>query len=236
MAASATLLVGACLPGGESDAGRSSSSSSESTGGDEESGTEELEKPEQRQVDARTAKKALPTRSDMPDKTWLVDVSSSSSAPRYDPKVCAATRLSSDDVRTFKEEHRTVEEKARFSQYERHGGEVLAVYLESYDQPFPLSYFDEAGADMAQCESFTETYEGSDPSAMKASAIATPAVGDRAFGVRVKSPRIKPVDRLYVRSGHNLIIVMHLSQEEDSLDVDLLEKHARAVLDRLQTS
>lgn len=234
-AVSALLLLGGCLPGGDPGEGRSESSSTTSGSESEGSETEELVKPEQQQVDAPTAKRALPSRSDMPDKTWMRDISESSEIPAYSPKECAATRLSSDAVQDFKKKHRTVEQAARFSQAERDGGRIMAVFIESYDRPFPISYFDEAGKSMAQCERFTQTYKGSEPTAITASAIATPALGDRSFGIRVTTPRVKPVDRLYVRSGHNLIIVMYLGQK-DSLDVDLLEKRAQDVLDGLKKS
>lgn len=241
-AAAAALTLTACLPG--DNGGEESSTSGSSTGseGGEGSGdggatpyeaTEEsFAEPEQHQLTKAEAKKALPTRGDMPDKTWLTDTSTfSDSEETYDPKECAALEFDSASARAFRDTHRKVDESARFSQYQGDGGGIIATYVESHSTPYPLAYFDEAGESLSSCSEYTISRDGH-TTTNEASAIPPPSLGERSFGVRISNHDYH-VDRLFVRSGHNLITVMILTRDDD-YDERLLEKYAQGVLTDLK--
>lgn len=226
------VLLTACLPGRAdpertSGSGSSSSTSSSST-------IESFDEPQQRELTAAQAKGALPTREDMPDSTWKVDTSTfSDAAPTYEPAECAAVELNSTDARTFEEKHRKVDEAARFSRSKADGDGIIAVFVESYAQPYPLAYFDEAGEELADCGEFSKT-QANFTSESTATSISLPLLGERSYGVRIGSTFDHRTDRLYVRSGHNIITVMRQSSKDDPYDERLLEKYARAVLADLE--
>lgn len=229
----AILTLTACLPGG-GDPERTSGSGSSSSSSSGSSTTASFDEPQQRELTAGRAKRALPTREDMPDETWQVDTTTFSDDPStYEPAECAAVELSSTDARAFEGKHRTVEEDARFSRSEADGDGIIAVYVESYAQPYPLAYFDEAGEELADCDEFSKT-QSNFTSESTAASISLPLLGERSYGVRIGSTHDHRTDRLYVRSGHNVITVMRQSSKDDPYDERLLEKYARAVLADLE--
>lgn len=251
-ATTAAIALTACTSGGEAP-GESPSTSpatspSADSGGDDGStpgeggptpyeADESFDEPQQQELTAARAKKALPSRGDMPDRTWLTDISTFSDTPRvYDPAECAAIELNTPSARSFEKKHRSVEEAARFSQSDADGDGIIAVYVESFSQPYPLAYFDEAGEALASCGKFSWSKDGHS-SSNTASSISLPLLGDRSFGVRIGSAEFDHrTDRLYVRSGHNLITVMRQSSKDDPYDERLLDKYAQAVLDNLEKS
>ena len=212
----------------------SSSAASSSAQAGEETTPEMLDKPEQQQVDAATAKAALPTIEDMPDDGWGIDISTFSDEPiTFDPAVCADVELASQVARTFDDEHRKVDEAARFSTPQSRGGLITATYVDSFDAPFPTSILDAAGEHVTDCATYTWTKSGS-TSTRHVKAISVPPLGDRSFGVRLWSDGSDSfTDRLYVRSGHNLVTVMTLSRE-DTYDGALMTKYASDILDKLK--
>lgn len=202
-----------------------------------ETSPESLDKPEQQQVDAETAKAALPTVEDMPDDEWLVDISTFSDDPiTYDPAVCADVELGSQEARTFDDEHRTVNEPARFSKsLGNYNNLITATYVESFDAPYPTAFFDAAGEHVTDCGTYTWTKGGSS-STRHVQAISVPQLGDRSFGLRLTSDGGDDyTDRLYVRSGHNLITVMMLSTDEH-YDGELMTQYAQGILDELNAA
>lgn len=195
---------------------------------------EALDLPEQQEIDKATARKALPTLADMPDKTWHIDTSTfGNHTSTYDPPGCASILFDSPEARTFTDDHRTVHEQARFSQNQADGGLIIATYVQSFDEPYPLSLYDEAGEEVTGCDSYTQSRSVGE-SKDQATAITVPQLGDRTFGVRIRSREYDhSVDRLYVRSGHNVITVLVLSREE-SYDGKLMTRYAQGVLDDLK--
>lgn len=227
------FALAACLPGSgdpERTSGSSSSSSSSSS-----TTTETFDEPQQRELTTAEAKAALPTRADMPDPTWKVDGSTFSDSPvTYEPDECAAVELNTRDARTFEEKNRRVDAAARFSRSDADGDGIIAVFVESYAQPYPLAYFDEAGEELADCGEFSRT-QSKFTSESTATGISLPLLGERSYGVRIGSHTFDHrTDRLYVRSGHNVITVMRQSSKDDPYDERLLEKYARAVLADLE--
>ena len=196
---------------------------------------EALDRPEQQQIDKATARKALPTRADMPSKDWLVDISPASTyEPTYDPAECADVELAGSDAKKFRDEHRKVNEKARFSREKVNGGGIIATYVESYDEPYPHSIFDDAGAAIASCDDYTESNNAGPDSSYSAKAISTPQIGDQTLAVRITSrDHDSYVDRMYVRSGHNLISVRMTTTWRMDNDQDL-DTYAQGVIDELK--
>lgn len=196
---------------------------------------EALDRPEQQQIDKATARKALPTRADMPSKDWLVDISPASTyEPTYDPAECADVELAGSDAKTFRDEHRKVNEKARFSREKVNGGGIIATYVESHDEPYPHSIFDDAGAAIASCDDYTESKNAGPDSSYSAKAVSAPQIGDQTLAVRITSrDHDFYVDRMYVRSGHNLITVMTLGYDKD-YDGKLMQDYAQGILDDLE--
>ena len=245
-AALSALVLSACLPGDggdeESTGGATSSSSTkaEPSGGTGEGGgdaptpyeADEFTEPQQRELTSQEAKKALPTRADMPDKNYVKDISDQDGEPwTYDPKECAAVEFASESARSFSDKHRSVREYARFGQSQADGGKFLGVWLHSYDEPYPLAYFDEAGKSLSECGKFTSISPRGHEFPKKTQAISAPQVDDaeRTFAVRIIGGRVN-TDRLYVRSGHNQITVMQQTPSDEPFDERLLTKHAEAVL------
>jgi len=237
-AAASALALTACLPGGDgSREGSSSSSSSSSPEPSDSASTDEggaseesFDAPEQRQLDAATAKKALPTAADLPDTTWRkISWSSDDSEVTYDPAACAAINFTSASADSYRDKHRTVEEFSVFSQ--SGGNDLLYVSVESFDTPYPLAYFDEAGQDVAECGEYTSAAADGAEATYRASPVPPPSLGERSFGVRVAGADNQ--DFLYVRSGHTLVTVMRVT-DDDTYDERLLQKSAESVLDDLK--
>ncbi|KRE38812.1 hypothetical protein ASG73_00085 [Janibacter sp. Soil728] len=231
--AAVVVAVGLAACGG-TDVPPPTSPPSSSTSATDEVTPETLDRPEQQQVDAATAKAALPTLEDMPDDGWAIDISTFGDDPvTYDPAVCADVELDSQEARTFEDQHRKVNEAARFSTPQSHGGLITATYVESFDAPYPTSLLDAAGEHVTDCATYTWTKNASS-STRHVKAISVPALGDRSFGLRLSSGESESyTDRLYVRSGHNLITVMTLSKEE-TYDGTLMTKYAQDILDKLK--
>ncbi|UUZ45060.1 hypothetical protein LP422_01565 [Janibacter limosus] len=118
----------------------------------------------------------------MPDDGWGVDISTFSDEPiTFDPAVCADVELASQVARTFDDEHRKVDEAARFSTPQSRGGLITATYVDSFDAPFPTSILDAAGGARHGLRHVHWTKSGS-TSTRHVKAISVPPLGDRSFG------------------------------------------------------
>lgn len=239
-ACAAALTLTACLPGEGGSGSSSSSSSSETTTPDEGTTSpsssepeESFDAPEQQEVDATTAKKALPAAQDVPDKSWsLTNWGIDESAINYDPDECAAVDFKTDSAEAYRAKHRTTHEYSHFSQ-KGPGGNMLHVSLESFDTPYPLAYFDEAGESIGGCSTYTMSGGGASAT-YGASPVPAPPLGERSLGVRITaSGGGDNIDLLYVRSGHNLVTVIRYT-DDDSYDERLLKKYATSVITDLK--
>lgn len=221
------LALGACLP-----ADGEGSSPSSSSGGSAGSSTESFDEPHQRELTKERARSALPTLEDAPEG-YLPNRSSSTAEWTFDPESCAAVELDSPSARAFHEKHRTVHEHAAFS---RDGtNSYIGVWLSSHDEPYPLAYFDDAGEMLSECERYTKTDDTGFSMTTETTTLSAPHVdgADRVLAVRLKG-RSANTDRLYVRSGHNRILVTQQSSSGDPFDERLLTEHAHAVIDDLK--
>lgn len=227
LVATATLALSACGDDGPTP-GTTVTVTSEAT-------REALDKPEQQQVDKATARKALPTVKDMPEGPWGPSrVVKDTDPSDYEPAVCAAVELDSQEARTLREDHRKVSEEARYSAFVDDENRIIATYLDSYDIPVPASLLDAAGEHVTECAPYDEKRPSGSSSTKTATPITTEAIGDQSFGVRISiNDGDSHVDRLYVRSGHNLITVMVLTHE-DAYDGKLMTTYAQGILDDLK--
>lgn len=109
---------------------------------------------------------------------------------------------------------------------------MLHVSLESFDTPYPLAYFDEAGESIGSCSKYT-VGEESDVT-YGASPVPAPPLGERSLGVRLTGYREDGnIDLLYVRSGHNLVTVVRYTDDK-TYDERLLKRYATDVLTDLE--
>ena len=234
VAVGAALLLGACLPGDADepdDTGRSSSSSasSSSASATPAAKADTFDEPHRRELTQEQIDRALPTIDDVP-KGYGPNMSDGGDDWEYKPKRCAAVEFNSPTVKDFKKKHHSVGGAAKYSQAEDRGGGFLGVWIDSYDEPYPLAYFDEAGEELSNCAEYTQASDGFQM-VTKTTPITAPQVdgADRVFTLRIDSGD-KAIDRLYVRSGHNRILVTQMTPTRRPFDERLLTKHAEAVL------
>lgn len=228
----AALGLAAC---GGNETPPADTSTDQVTSSPTEATTEVLDKPEQQQVDATQAKAALPKATDLTGSGWATSVLiNHGSKTTYEPAVCADVEFDSQEAHAVADEHRTVREEARYQRQHNGDTEITATYLSSHDQPYPLSILDAAGQHVTDCASYSWTSSGFS-SERRVVPISTPQLGDRSFGLRLSSGEAggSYVDRLYVRSGHNLITVM-VSTHNEKYDGTLMTKYAQDILDRLK--
>ncbi|MEN3122708.1 hypothetical protein [Janibacter sp. LM] len=200
-------------------------------------GAEALDQPEQQQIDAATARRVLPTIKDAPRgfATWTTKLTEGGQT--YDPQVCAHITLDGPQERDFRDAHRKVREYSRFTSPRSVTDESVTTIVESYDEPYPLEFFDKAGQYLAECASYTTTPDDGGSSTTRTTrAISTPSVGDRSFAVRLTfgaGGEGISVDRLYVRSGHNLVTVWYIKGGEP-YDGAAMTKYAEKTLAELK--
>ena len=230
VAVGAALLLGACLPGdagGPDETGRSSSSSASATPAAE---GDTFDEPHRRELTQEQIDRALPTIDDAPEGYGIND-STVSSGWEYEPKRCAAVEFSTPTAKDFGKKHHGVGGEARYSRPEVRGGGFLGVWIDSYDKPYPLALFDEAGEELSHCAEFEQTSDSGYRMVTETTAITAPQVdgADRVFTLRIDADN-NTIDRLYVRSGHNRILVTQMTPKGRPFDERLLTKHAEAVL------
>lgn len=201
--------------------------------------SEEANRPEQRQLTAEEVAAALPSRAqapsgyardprsdDEPDPDWT---------PTAQPESCLALYQQTSEQSAFREAHHVAGDHVRYTRDDgRRPAPSLIVTIRSYDKPYPKEFFDEAGAVLGEC---TKHVHLSSPDSSSedwhATSIPTPTVGQQTFGVRIGRPEIGLAwDYLYVRSGHNVIIVAISTTYEGTND-KRLSTYAQGVLDDL---
>lgn len=175
---------------------------------------------------------ALPNPKDMPDKTWRNNNTGLLSfTTGYEPDKCAGVTLASGATKGFADDHQLIRASAHYAQKDSDGGDSIDIHLESHDEPYPLEFFDDAGSRLAECPEYTQTFTNDPSRTYTTSSVATPTLGERTFGVRLETPEGLKQDHLYVRSGHNLVVVILTT--EGGYDERMLQKYARFVLDNL---
>lgn len=201
--------------------------------------TDEVDKPEQQQLTAQQIKAALPSEQEAP-KGFAEDPrgfdASTPSTRTTDPEACLALYMSTPEMAEFRKKHVAEGQGVRYTSKQTRGNPPsISIAVWSFDEVYPKAYFDEAGAALSDCTTFS-TASSPDANAVdnSSSAIPTPTLGDQSFGVRIGDPTLDlGVDYLWVRSGHNLISVRMLTTYRMDNDQEL-EKYAQGVLDDLK--
>lgn len=202
-------------------------------------GAETADAPEQQELTPKRLKAALPSTDEAP-KGFVKDPGGFDAAVHSkrvaDPQECLAVYLDSQDVRDWREEHRSEGAGVRYTR--KAGGTPppsISIALWTHDEVFPTRFFDEAGSALATCSDFTSATEpGASKGTWTATHIATPALGDRSFAVRIGNRDSDlAIDYLWVRSGHNLINVRMLTGFRANNE-EILETYARGVLEDLK--
>lgn len=192
---------------------------------------EPADAPEQQQLTEKQIRAALPTTKEAP-KGFVRDpnvVAVSDSTRVIDPDECRAIYLDTDEIRTWVKEHHSAAGAVRYTQKgDAAGRPSVSVFVTSFDVPIPKEYFDDAGAALGDCATFTEKNSPTDnPLDKKASNITAPVVGDQSYAHRVGMAELDlTIDQLWVRSGHNLINIRVLtgySEYSDETLGDLVE-------------
>ena len=167
--------------------------------------------PEQQELTAKKLKAALPTLEEAPAgfvKHPDGFDAALKSKRTTDPETCLAAYFDTPEIREWRDKHVSEGEGVRYAQ--KNGGTPtpqLSVAIWTFDEPYPKRFFDEAGASLAECTTFTSA---ADPDAndveQTAQHIGSPVVGDQTFGVRIGNEETDlAIDYIWVRSGHNLI-------------------------------
>ncbi|WP_346008059.1 hypothetical protein [Janibacter terrae] len=113
----------------------------------------------------------------------------------------------------------------------------VAVWAYSYDEPYPVRLFDEAGAEVADCSQFSIVQRDTgNSSAYEADALTFPALGDRTLALRLtihQTMETLTMDFVAVKVGHNTFTVVN-GTYNGTPDTALTERTARATLDGLE--
>lgn len=244
-------LLTAC--GGGEDESSSSSTSTSSTASTSESSeaepsadprasestsAEAADGPAQQELTKQQILDALPEEHEAP-RDYVEDPrinSDSESTRETDPDTCRAIYLDSTEARKWKKEHLTETEGVRYTQPgDAAGRPGVSVFVATFDEPFPKTFFDEAGETLGECTDFSERNDADRPWIDKrALNVNAPAVGDQSYAHRVGLAELDmTLDQLWVRSGHNLINVRVIA-DNSSHSEDTMAELAEGVLEDLE--
>lgn len=113
----------------------------------------------------------------------------------------------------------------------------LAVWLYSFDTPYPSRLFDEAGALIADCPSFDVKQEDTgNTSAYEASPLTFPQLGDGTVALRLKVQQTletMTIDFVVIKVGHNTVTVAN-GAYNGTPDTAITEKAARSAITGLE--
>lgn len=222
-----------------------SSGTSTSVPGSSESSTEDLGTltGAGRPMDEGELQAALPSASDLGDG-WQDDPDrtiSESSAADVTPGSCAPLIQKGPGWDEVKQTQRArVQVNVQRSDNppppgtERHH---LAVWAYSFDDPYPTQLFDEAGALIADCPTFSvKQNDTGNTSSYEASPLTFPQLGDHTLALRLKIQQTFEtitIDFVVVKVGHNTFTVAN-GTYNGTPDAQATEKAARATLAGLE--
>lgn len=146
-----------------------------------------------------------------------------------DPPECAAMILRGP---AWREAQGSV--AGRTSENYTKGDELAFVELRSFEQPFPSGPFDEAGAALGRCA--TWTYDGAD---YETTPLTMETFGDLSFAVRhhitgVSGRPDSYIDTLRFSVGHTYVVVAASSTDPSTPDTEALRQGARSILTSLE--
>ncbi|MCM3556329.1 hypothetical protein M3697_14640 [Janibacter melonis] len=187
------------------------------------SATTELS-PEQRELTAQQVRVVLPQVQDLPGSWREVDVRDTSRLTAEPPE-CRDLYLRGEAAQGLRDDHLGVASAAAFTSGERR----LEVSLLTFDEVVPQTVLEQAGQVVGPCSTHTVDL-GDGPSDVAVSGLPVDEVGDQSLGLTTTTGG-RPEQRLLVRSGHTLLVVVHRGDVDDP--GALLHDVARGMLDRV---
>ncbi len=229
--ASAALLLGGCLPGGDDPTPPPSGADGTAAGTGEDGGLVEINRPDQRHLTFDEVSKALPDAEDAPPGFRTGEYPSGWGDVVTDPAECADLWVNSEAVVAFRRDANMTFARTAYLRPKAEGGGRLSVRLATFGRPFPTSFLDDAGRAMGSCEEFTFDPTG-EAETYQASLIEVPNLGDQAFARRITYPDGGTQDAVFVVSGHNVVEIF-LSDTTVPYESEPLAGLAETVLDNL---
>lgn len=187
------------------------------------SATTELS-PEQRELTAQQVRVVLPQVQDLPGSWREVDVRDTSRLTAEPPE-CRDLYLRGEAAQGLRDDHLGVASAAAFTSGERR----LEVSLLTFDEVVPQTVLEQAGQVVGPCSTHTVDL-GDRPSDVAVSGLPVDEVGDQSLGLTTTTGG-RPEQRLLVRSGHTLLVVVHRGDVDDP--GALLHDVAQGMLDRV---
>ncbi|WP_252975776.1 hypothetical protein [Janibacter melonis] len=187
------------------------------------SATTELS-PEQRELTAQQVRVVLPQVQDLPGSWREVDVRDTSRLTAEPPE-CRDLYLRGEAAQGLRDDHLGVASAAAFTSGERR----LEVSLLTFDEVVPQTVLEQAGQVVGPCSTHTVDL-GDGPSDVAVSGLPVDEVGDQSLGLTTTTGG-RPEQRLLVRSGHTLLVVVRRGDVDDP--GALLHDVARGMLDRV---
>ena len=187
------------------------------------SATTELS-PQQRELTAQQVRVVLPQVQDLPGSWREVDVRDTSRLTAEPPE-CRDLYLRGEAAQELRDDHLGVASAAAFTSGERR----LEVSLLTFDEVVPQAVLEQAGQVVGPCSTHTVDL-GDGPSDVAVSGLPVDEVGDQSLGLTTTTGG-RPEQRLLVRSGHTLLVVVHRGDVDDP--GALLHDVAQGMLDRV---
>ncbi|MEX1909477.1 hypothetical protein L6241_14405 [Janibacter sp. Y6] len=187
------------------------------------SATTELS-PQQRELTAQQVRVVLPQVQDLPGSWREVDVRDTSRLTAEPPE-CRDLYLRGEAAQGLRDDHLGVASAAAFTRGERR----LEVSLLTFDEVVPQTVLEQAGQVVGPCSTHTVDL-GDGPSDVAVSGLPVDEVGDQSLGLTTTTGG-RPEQRLLVRSGHTLLVVVHRGDVDDP--GALLHDVAQGMLDRV---
>ncbi|OAB88885.1 hypothetical protein AWH69_03715 [Janibacter melonis] len=180
--------------------------------------------PEQRELTAQQVRVVLPQVQDLPGSWREVDVRDTSRLIAEPPE-CRDLYLRGEAAQGLRDDHLGVASAAAFTSGERR----LEVSLLTFDEVVPQTVLEQAGQVVGPCSTHTVDL-GDGPSDVAVSGLPVDEVGDQSLGLTTTTGG-RPEQRLLVRSGHTLLVVVHRGAVDDP--GALLHDVAQGMLDRV---
>ncbi len=180
--------------------------------------------PEQRELTAQQVRVVLPQVQDLPGSWGEVDVRDTSRLTAEPPE-CRDLYLRGEAAPGLRDDHLGVASAAAFTSGERR----LEVSLLTFDEVVPQTVLEQAGQVVGPCSTHTVDL-GDGPSDVAVSGLPVDEVGDQSLGLTTTTGG-RPEQRLLVRSGHTLLVVVHRGAVDDP--GALLHDVAQGMLDRV---
>lgn len=168
--------------------------------------------PAGRELTLEEATAALPEPHDLSDQLVLQPTDEGDPEGSTYPASCADVLFGGEAMKALDRDHQATKAERDYAA-ERAG--YLVIRVKSYDRPVPTAPFDAAGAAVAKCPTFTQTYDD-EATKWSMSALGLSSRGDQMFAARMTLAEDAPpmltgqiVDIVQIRKGHTLISIVY---------------------------